>query len=263
MTRAATPAPALSRRARAGLLVLALAGFLLAVYWQLPASLLLRFLPSPLPAPLSTSPGGLAANGSLWQGELLGLRAGAVPLSLRWELSPWRVLLGSLNGHATVASRKDQLSGDFQLDFQGHGELFNLQGNFGLEQLQPAATHPWRGQVVADRASVVIGPAGVTDFAGNVSVLALTSPALPQSLGDFSLEWARGADQGRVRNLRGPVTLHAAVLPMAGGGYRLEGEATTGADASPALRQALALIGVPDAAGRYRLAAEFGVSERP
>ena len=264
MSRAAQPAPGLSRGARLGLVGLAAGGFLLALWLQLPAALALRFLPAPLPAPWAAAPGGLVANGTVWQGELQGLVAGGMPVrSVRWQLSPWRLLFGQLRGNAVVLGDGAKLEGLFNLRFDGTGELTELSGELPLALLQPASPQPWTGQVLARIESLTLAGGKAERFSGQVDVRALYSPDVAQPLGDFRLEWPRGSDQGRITTLGGPVDFRAALLRQPGGGFRLDGEARTNTYAAPAIRQALMTFGLPDATGRYRIQVEFGVSARP
>ncbi len=264
MSRAAQAVPGFSRGTRLGLVGLTVVGFLLALWLQLPAALLLRFLPSPLPAPWATSPGGLAAAGTVWEGELRGLIAGGIPIrSVHWQLSPWRVLVGQLHGSAVVLGDGAKLAGRFSLRFDGTGELTALNGELPLALLQPASPQPWNGQVLASLKSLTLVAGKPERFSGRVDVLRLSSPAVTQALGDFRLEWPSASDQGRISTLGGPVDLRAALLRQPGGGFRLDGEARANASAAPVVQQALMTFGLPDAAGRYRIQVELGVSARP
>jgi general secretion pathway protein N len=264
VTRYASSGQGLSRRARVWLTGLGLAGFLLALFLQLPAAVLLRFLPSPLPAPLATHPAGMSASGTVWNGELRGLQLARQPIeSVQWELSPWAVLSGRLRGHAQALASGVRFETRFDLSLAGVGELSDLQGEFPLAWVQPAATHPWQGQVQLALDAVKLTPQGPAEMAGTLNVSGLSSPALAEPLGDYRLDWPAGAKQGRVSTLRGPVVFRAAMLPLAGGGFRLDGEATPEVGATPAVRQALGMFGLPDAQGRYQVRIEFGVSAPP
>ena len=264
MTRQASSGQALSRRARIWLTGLGLGGFLVALFLQLPAAVLLRFLPSPLPSPLATHPAGVSASGTVWHGELRGLQLAKQPLdSVRWELSPWAVFTGRLRGHAQALASGGRLEARFDLNLAGIGELSNLQGEFPLAWVQPAATDAWQGQVQLTLDAVKLTPEGPAEMAGILNVLGLSSPALAEPLGDYRLDWPAGANQGRVSTLRGPVVFRAAILPLAGGGFRLDGEATPEVGATPAVRQALGMFGLPDAQGRHQVRIEFGVSAPP
>ncbi len=262
MSLGAPAGTGLSRRARQGLVLLAAAGFLAAVYLQLPAALALRFLPAPLPAPWVVQPAGLVATGTVWHGEVQGLQFGTIRVdALRWEISPWAVLLGRLRGQAHVMANGAHLDGAFNVAFDGSGELSALQGELPLAALQ--STNVWRGQLQLQLDTVVLASAGPTGFVGNMEVRGLSSPVVPASLGDFRLEWTRGSNQGRISTLRGPVALQAALLPGSGGRWRVDGEATPAAGASPAVLQSLARFGLPDNRGRYRVQVEYGVSALP
>lgn len=264
MSRAAQPVPGLSRGARLGLVGLAAGGFLLALWLQLPASLALRFIPAPLPAPWAAAPGGLVAAGTVWQGELHGLVAGGMPVrSVQWQLSPWRVLFGQLRGNAVVLGDGVKLEGLFNLRFDGSGELTGLSGELPLALLQPASPQPWKGRVVARLESLTLMAGKPVRFSGTVDVRSLYSPAVAPPLGDFRLDWPPDSDQGRIATLGGPVDLRAALVRQPGGGFRLDGEARANAYAAPAVHQSLSTFGLPDAAGRYRIQVEFGVSARP
>jgi len=264
VNRAAPAASGLSRGARLGLVGLAAVGFLATLWLQLPAALLLRFLPSPLPAPWTTASGGLAATGTVWQGELQGLEVGAASLrSVHWQLSPWRLLLGQLRGSVLVAGDEAKLEGVFDLRFNGTGELTELNGELPLALLQPASPQPWNARVLLSLDSLALVAGKPERFSGKVDVRGLSSPSVAQPLGDFRLEWPRGSDQGRITTLGGPVDLRAALLPQPGGGFRLDGEARANTDAAPAVQHALTTFGLPDASGRYRIQVEFGVSARP
>ena len=264
MNRAAQAGPGLSRGVRLGLVGLVAVGFLLAVWLKLPAAMLLRFLPSPLPAPWATAPSGLVATGTVWQGELHGLTTGGMPIrSLQWQLSPWRLLVGQLRGNALALGDSAKLEGLFNLRFDGTGELTEVNGDLPLALLHPNSPKPWTGQLVARLNSLRLVGGNPEHFSGQVDVRSLSSPAVAQPLGDFRLEWPPGSDQGRIATLGGPVELRAALLRQPGGGFRLDGEARANANAAPAVHQALMTFGLPDAAGRYRFQVELGISARP
>jgi len=264
VNRAAQASPGLSRGVRLGLVGLVAVGFLLAVWLQLPAAMLLRFLPSPLPAPWATTPSGLSATGTVWQGELRGLTAGGMPIrSLHWKLSPWRLLVGQLRGNALALGDGAKLEGIFNLRLDGTGEVTELNAELPLALLQSSSSQPWNGRVMARLSSLMLVSGKPEHFSGRIDVRSLSSPAVAQPLGDFRLEWPPGSDQGRIATLGGPVDLRAALLREPGGGFRLDGEARANAYAAPAVHQALTAFGLPDAAGRYRIQVELGVSARP
>jgi len=183
--------------------------------------------------------------------------------SVRWQLSPWRVLTGQLHGNAVVLGDGAKFAGGFSLQFDGNGELTALNAQLPLALLQPNSPQPWNGQVVASLESLTLVAGKPERFSGRVDVLRLSSPAVQQSLGDFRLEWPAGSDQGRIATLDGPVDLRAALLRQPQGGFRLDGEARANAYAAPVVQQALMMFGLPDAAGRYRIQVELGVSAQP
>lgn len=268
----------LTGRARWMLAALALAAFVAALYLQLPASLLLRFLPSPLPYPWTTAPGGPVVSGTIWDGELSGIAVLGHPLGrIHWQLSPWQALAGRFAGQVdlgsatSVVSAADggpgRISATFLLDASGTGTISALDGEWPLAGLQPGTASPWRGRVVAKVTTVQFKAGEFAGGSGRVLVNGLAPPGNPRALGDFEVLWpagnAAGDHQARVRDLNGAVELRAALMREPTGLWQLVGEAAPREGAPPDVRQALLMFGPPDNRGRHPLRLEFGLSPRP
>lgn len=265
-----TPA-APSRHPWRGRLLLAgpaVAVFVATLYLQLPASLLLRWLPSPLPLPWSTPGGGLVAEGTVWNGQLSGLGLLGHPVGqIRWHLSPWRALCGQLAGAVEVEAgagrRQGRMVATVAFGLDGTGTLTSLAGEWPLANLQPASRQSWRGQLQVDIARLHIDAGRFGGGEGRLRVTALTAPGTRATLGDFEVVWPEGSDQGRVRDLAGAVELRAALLRRPEDVWQLVGEAAPRPAAPAEVRQALLMFGPPDAGGRHPLRLEFGVSPPP
>ena len=271
-----TPTPVgRGRWALAGIAVLA---FACAVYFQLPAALVLRVLPSPLPEPWSVAPGGAVASGTIWEGELAGLSLLGHPVGrVRWQLSPYRALGGRWVGQVEVTRQRPRsgvpadsagrLAANFDLDRSGTGTVTALDGEWPLADLQPATVVPWRGRVVAKVDRLQFAAGEWVGGSGQLVLRGLANPGSPVVLGDFEGLWpagnARGVPSVRVRDLAGPVALQATLTREPNGAWQLLGDATLRADAPMEVRQALLMFGPPDSSGRYPLRLEFGLSPRP
>lgn len=242
----------------------ALLAFLGAVYWQVPASFVLRFLPTPLPPPWTIAPSGLATSGTLWSGSLHGLAVAGQPIgAVNWQLSPLQGLVGRVTGEVDVGGGTRFLATRVRLSLGGDGSLSSLEARWPLADLQPVPAVGWQGQLVARLESIELRGGIPVGWSGKLRVNGLTAPGKGPALGDFEVDWPAGRDQGRVRDIAGPVELRAALLRVPTGGWRLEGEAAPRAAADQQVRQALLMFGPPDSAGRHPLRIEFGVSPPP
>lgn len=265
MTSRPKPAASPAVKHRGWWIVLpAVAAFCVALYWQLPAALLLRLLPTPLPAPWATTAEGLVVDGTLWSGTARGLVFAGQPIGrVRWQISPLQGLLAKAEGSLEVVADQGSLVTALAVNANGDGALTDLRVQWPLASLQSSQTPPWRGTLTATLDEIVLREGRVASWTGVLRLQALSAPGGGPALGDFEAVWPAGSNQGRVRDLAGPVELRAALLRGSDGRYRLEGEAAPRPSAGAPVREALLLFGPPDRAGRHALRLEFGLSTPP
>ncbi len=242
------------RRQWVPLTALACLIFLLLVYWQLPASLLLRYLD------LRSLQGSPVASGTLWQGSLRQVAWPGVPVNeVRWTLSPWYALSGHLRGRVSARGPSTAASATFRFTLDGNGELTAAQGRLPLAALQPTARAPWQGGVEWGSSRLQFSHWRPTAHAGWVEVHDLRAPTATATLGSFRADWDHLEDtQGRVRELSGALKLRGSLQRLPLGGYQLHVEVRPQPAATPVQIATLAMFGPADATGLRTATLEFG-----
>jgi general secretion pathway protein N len=235
-------------------LLLAVAGFLLALLATLP----LRWLTPLLPQTLECA----TPTGTIWSGQCAALRFGSNALgTTSWSLRPSELLRGRLGADlslqqpglslraivaasATGALSARELSGDVQL-----GYAF-------VERLAPNL----RGRLALDVSEVVVRQGWVRALRGDIVVTDLQQ-TYPQALtlGSYRIQFAAPPDStgrlvGQLQDTGGPLDVRGTLVLLAEPGYELTGTVATRADAPPTLADQIRFLGSPDAAGRRQFA---------
>lgn len=199
-------------------------------------------------------------EGTPWSGRVARLAHPAFQAGpLAWRLRPQAVLLGRLEYQ--VFAQSGQGGGELRA---GHG-LFAGRYVAAAHLSLPAADIARRlGQKMVDLAGdfridideLKLSTDGIAALQGVVvwrdarivqpSPLALGNPRMQLGLRE-------GQVVGTLDNEGGPLELSGTVLIGMDRRYRLDALLKPRADADESLRQALALLGAPDAQGRYRL----------
>lgn len=199
-------------------------------------------------------------EGTLWSGRVARLAHPAFPVGpLAWRLRPQAVLLGRLEYQVFAQSG------------QGGGELRAGRGLFAGRYVAAAHLSVPAAELAQRLGQKMVSLAG--DFQIDIDELKLSADGIgalqgvlvwrdarivqpsPMALGNprMQLGLREGQIVGTLDNEGGPLELSGEVLIGMDRHYRLDALLKPRAAADAPLRQALGLLGAPDAQGRYRL----------
>lgn len=235
--------------------------------WALPAAaLFLFFLTITLPAQhaLGWFGGGRLAvagiEGTAWQGSVQRLAVGGFALGpVVWELRPFALLTGRIEYQLFVQSGNG--GGELRV---GRG-LFGAPGARDVRLTLPAADIGRQlrlplvtlgGDFQIDAAEVAFADAWVETLQAQVLwQAAQTVQPSPVSLGTLQMQLSLrdGRIVGALGDQGGPLELGGEFSMGTDRRYQLNAVLKPRAAADPQLREALGLLGNPDAQGRYRL----------
>jgi len=233
----------------------AIAIFAITVLSQMPAAV----LPWLLPAALRCD----TPSGTLWEGSCAELHGSGWELAdVHWTLHPAALLRAQLSADLLSADPRAAGQTRATLHLNGLLELERLDARVPLQDgfsLLPAG---WSGtlELNVERASFRSGQ--LNALQGHIILRQLRSEHPAADLGSFELDVpAPAADAsgpstpivGQLRDLDGPLSVQGQLRLSNQGAYELSGTLAPRGDASPDLRQALQLLGPPDAQGRYPL----------
>jgi general secretion pathway protein N len=234
---------------------LAIAIFAITVLSQLPAAV----LPWLLPATINCE----TPSGTLWEGACAQLHSGAWELTdVHWTLHPAALLRAQLS--ADLLSTDPRATGQTRatLHLNGLLELERLDARVPLQGGASMLPSGWSGllELNVERASLRGGR--LNALQGRIVLRQLHSEQPTADLGSFELDVPAPAAEssgpstpivGQLRDLEGPLSVQGQLRLSSEGAYELSGTLAPRGDASPDLRQALQLLGPPDAQGRYPL----------
>ena len=170
------------------LLVAGAAAFLLFMLAFLPASLVLRYVPSGIEL--------RGVSGSVWYGRATEVRLRGQPLGpLRWSNRPWRLL----RLQADYRLRLEPAGGSVRLDVRSGGdgrlELTQVQGTFPVAALAGlVGPDGWTGDVGLAVDRLVLRDGFPVSASGTVTVSQLKAPGQRGvNIGTFELTLGEGA----------------------------------------------------------------------
>lgn len=246
--------------------VLKFAALAVAVYL---AGLLALFPASPAIAWFAPPTPGLAlgpARGTIWNGsvasvEYRGWNAGAAA----WTLKP-RSLLGLAVAADVVLERAGQgpLSASLRATSAGRIEITDLRGAVTLDELARAKLLPANvasGEVILNITRLELLDGRLLHAEGKGGLVNLRSALLPGvPLGDYEGEITTTDNVviASFRDVTAPVRVAGQAQIQPDGSYTVSGSITPTNETPESLRRGLALLGQPDASGRY----SFGFSGR-
>jgi general secretion pathway protein N len=232
-------------------LILAGLVFVLTLLIRLPASVLLSHAPANLQCT------GVA--GTLWRGSCGTLAFGPRSVrDLRWTLHPGALLRAHLA--LDLYSSDPEATGQAYVDWRPDGELLIERLNARLAPSQAATLLPsgWSGSLQLDIQRAHVRAGHLLDLIGTLDLRQLQLRAPPTEFGSYELivAPAGGADGaadapmlGSLRDLDGPLSLRGQMRLTPQGSYELSGHVAAREDATPDVRQLLALLGPPGADG--------------
>lgn len=199
----------------------------------------------------------LAARGSAWHGRGELAVAGAPLGTLAWSASPWTLLHGGLAVDLRLRGAEIVASARLQSGKELH--VSRLDGRAALPLLARLADLPTAldGTLVAHVAEATLGADGTLESAtGTLEAHDARLPRLGVSLGTLTLRLApnRNGVRGVLGNHGGDLAVAGELSLTAAGGYALHA-ALKPAAGKDRIRDALAaVLGPPDADGRYHYA---------
>jgi general secretion pathway protein N len=234
-------------------LSLAVAIFALTVLARLPAGLVASLL---APTLLCESP-----SGTIWGGSCAVLRSGALTLSdVHWSTHPAGLLRARLI--LDLVSRDPRALGRTRLTahIDGELEIEGLEARLPLENGLSLLPAGWSGSLELAIERAVVRHGQLSALQGRARLLQLRSVQPPADLGSIELDVPAPAGDasdgarpivGSLRDIGGPLSLQGQAQLSSDGAYEISGTVAPRSGASPDLKQALQLLGAPDAQGRY------------
>jgi hypothetical protein len=195
------------------------------------------------------------ADGSVWSGSCSGLTVEHLPFGdLTWDLSPLRLLGGTLAAHVVLAHGPVTASGDVAYGLGGSLAIRSLVADLELDPRQiPHLPPQVRGGVHTDLALVRLEHGRLAELRGRIEAHDLTQrTGHVTPLGSYALTFPGGGTEpvGTLVDLGGPLAVEGTVRLTHQPGYVLEGLVAPRADAAPELVGNLQFLGSPDASGR-------------
>ena len=261
MSRRPAPPSAATASRPYWLIALGLAAVLLFALALLPA----QFVAGRL-APLGLEAGNV--SGTVWNGRIAALAWRGVPVGeLHWQAKPLALLRGQLGAHLQLLRSDGRVESDLYTGIGGRIELRELSGELPIEAF---AAFPsglpkgWRGRLRGHVAELELNAGLPTAARGTIEVLELIGPP-PRSFpsGSYtvvlphpSVQSAEGELDAQIEDTGGPFDVEARLTLGKDRSFLLEGMIASTGSVPDQIRQALELLGPPDASGRR----EFSVA---
>jgi general secretion pathway protein N len=231
-------------------LLLAVAGFLLALIATLP----LRWLTPALPSTIECA----TPTGTAWSGQCVALRVGANALgTTTWSLRPLELLRGRIGADLSVSQPGLTIRATVAASLAGTLSARDVVGDIQLgyafiERLAPNL----RGRVTLSLGEVVAREGWVKALRGEVQVADLQQ-TYPQAfpLGSYRIQFAAAPDSsgrlvGQLQDTGGPLDVRGTLTLLTEPGYELTGSVATRPEAPASLAEQIRFLGSPDADGR-------------
>jgi hypothetical protein len=198
-------------------------------------------------------------GGSVWHGECLGLEVQGGRLGdATWNLSPLKALAGRLSGDLDVRGGALTANTDFDLRFDGSGELRKAQARFPMDPAFVAQLpRDQRGKISAQFDRLVLAAGGTpTLLDGSVELLDFRQ-ILPQAieLGSYRLTFDgapqdNGNSVGELKDVGGPFAVDGTVTFTPPNTYVIQGFITGRTPQAESIVREITLGAPPDASGR-------------
>ena len=198
-------------------------------------------------------------GGSVWQGECLGLEVQGGKLGdATWNLSPFKALTGKLSGNVDVRGGALAANTDFDLRFDGSGELRNTQARFPMDPaLVTQFPRDQRGNINAQFKRLELAAGSTpTLLEGSVELLDFRQVTpRPIELGSYRLTFdgapqEDGNNVGELRDVGGPFAVDGTVTFTPPNTYVIQGFITGRTPQAESIVREITLGAPPDASGR-------------
>lgn len=232
----------------AGLLV-----FVVVLVAYLPASWVAARMPASLNVACSE------INGSIWQGECIGLTyQGARLGDATWNMERLAALRGRFVGDVDLRGSAMSARADLDITFKGSGELRNVVSTMPLDHaLFPEVPANQRGMLALDLRRAVFADRQPRSFDGKIELRGLRQEGpRPLELGSYRVEFdgrtsADGQSVGQLHDIGGPFAVEGTVTLTPPNAYVVQGFVTgRTAEAERIVRNDIALGAPPDTHGR-------------
>lgn len=233
---------------------LAVAVYLVALLALFPASLALRWFAPAVP--------GLAlgaADGTLWSGRIGGVEYRGLDLGVaEWSLQPLALL--TLTAAAEISLDRPNgapISAEVRAGFDGSAEITALHGAFTLADLERARLLPKNiasGEVILnlERLELLDGrPVAATGRGGLTNLRSPLLPGVPLGSYEGDIDTDDNGISVVFRDVEAPLRVTGEAVLSPDGRYTVSGSVLPTAETPEELRRGLALLGQPDASGRY------------
>lgn len=234
--------------------VLAVVVYIAALVTLFPASLAIRWF---LPA----TPGVVLgpAEGTVWTGRVASVEYRAWNIgAVEWSLRPLSLLALAVAADVRLErSGQGPMSASVRATTDGRVDIRDLQGGITLTDLSRAKLMPANiatGDVILNLQRLGLLDGRPMAAEGRIGLANLQSALLPGvALGNYEGE-IETTDAGIIasfRELEAPLRVTGQAQLGQDGRYTVSGNITPSAETPDALRRGLALLGQPDASGRY------------
>lgn len=228
--------------------------YLVTLFALFPASLAARWFMPPILGLVMGPVDGTIWNGRVAGVEYNGLNAG----NTAWQLDPLALL--TLRAVADIQlGRGDEAPVEFSVaaSFGDRIEFNNLQGALTLAELEQARLMPRNvasGNVLLNIPQLVLTNQRPTFAQGRVGLTELQSrllPGIPLGSYEGEIDTVNDVITLAFRDVEAPLRVSGQAQSQPDGRYTVTGEITPTNATPDALRHGLALLGQPDASGRY------------
>lgn len=241
-----------SRRYLLGLV----AFYLVALMATIPAALCWQLTAQKLP-----NVQAVGLQGSVWQGQLQRLTVAGKPFEgLAWELSGWRLLLGSVGIDWRLNNADIKGQGELTVSLLGGEKRLVAESlSLPLSELAQLVQLPFgrlQGMLVLELDELSTAKGEWRQVQGRIQVKnAALAGQTPLAFGDINIV-IKTTERGIVAALQdtgGPLVLDGVFTMNAQGDYRFSGKLAARDQASQVLRQSLSMLGVPGPDGRIQV----------
>jgi hypothetical protein len=240
---------------KAGRVVLVIAGILVFL------AVLIAYLPASWVA--SRLPPGLAVkcaevNGSVWQGECVGLAFNGAKLGdATWNMGRIGALSRRFIGDIDLRGAKVNARADLDIAFTGTGEMHNVVSTLPLEPAYfPQLPADQRGVLSLDLKRATFDNAQPRTLEGGIELRDLRQVgARPLELGSYRVDFdgkpqPEGRSVGQLRDIGGPFAVEGTVTLVPPNGYLVQGLITGRTVEAERIVRDITLGAAPDTHGR-------------
>lgn len=227
-------------------IVLAVLIFLITLAVKLPASLLMRYLPSDVTC---EDPGG-----TVWQGSCGRLRSDDFAITgLSWTLHPQALLHAVLSADLSSADPGNGGHASIEATRNGDLSITDLRAVLPLGANSTLVPRGTTATISLALASMKIHKSYPVSIAGTIDLQQLHIANPPADLGSYELQFPATESAtmtGQLRDLDAPLAVNGQVVLQPTGAYEINGTLSPRAALSDELNKALQVLGPEDAAGR-------------